>query len=265
MKRNLYLLYSYIYFYFKAERFFKLNFILANLTNIIHQLLGLLFISVVFRYLPTAKNWDYYECLFLQSFANLVIVNFHMFFSGYTNFSSKYLHSKKYDIILMRPINSLWQVLCENIYLNRIPNAILAIGIMIFAFLHIKTHENIVLLILILLIFFILALTMLALICILLTSFSFSIKTRVNLFVPLMNLFELSRFPFILYSKFIVIIFTYILPLAYVAYIPSAFVLKKLTSPYLIIHILVYTIILWLIIKKLWRKQEMKYIGISVQ
>ncbi len=264
MKRNLYLLYSYVYFYFKASHFFKLNFILANLTNLVHQILGVIFISIVFRYLPNAENWNYYECLFLQGFANLVIVNFHMFFSGYTNFASKYLHSKKYDVILMRPINSLWQVFIENIKLDRIPNSILAISIMIYAFSNIEVHINIILLILSLFLFLLLSLISLALLCILLSSISFSIKSRVNLFVPLMNLFELSRFPFTLYSKILIILFTYVLPLAQVAYIPSAYIFKKIDNPIFTIQILVYNTILFFIVKRFWRRQELKFVGISV-
>lgn len=264
MKNIIHLFWSYIYFYFKASAFFKLNFILKNLTNIVYQLLSVLFLFIVFKYIPTANGWSYYECLFLQSIANLVIVNFYIFFSGYTNFASKYLYSKRYDIILMRPLHSLLQILFENISLERIPNAALALIIMAYAYIHLDMNINIFLIIPILILYSILSLTILGCICILLTSISFSIKMRVNLFVPLMNLFEFARYPFVLYGKFIAYFFSFILPLAYAAYFPAGLLLKKITNPIIFVLPVLYILILVPITTKIWRHQELKYMGVSV-
>ena len=264
MKHTLYVLWSYIYFYFKAAAFFKLNFMLGNITNSVHQVLGVVFIVTVFNYIPAAEHWGYYECLFLQGFANLVIVAFHMFFSGYTNFASKYLYSKKYDIVLMRPISSLLQVLAENISLDRIPNAVLAFTIMCYAYVHIDIHINIFIMILILLLYLVLNLVILACICILLTSISFSLNMRVNVFVPLMNVFEFTRYPFVLYGKIISIFFTFAIPLASVAYFPVGYVLRKIANPLVLVLPFIHALVLVPITQKVWRRQELKYTGVSI-
>lgn len=260
MKHKLFIFCSYLYFHCKATAFFKFNFLLKNISNTIYQALGVLSLFIIFKHLPQAENWNYYECLFLQGYANCVIATFHFFFSGFTNFASNYLYSREYDIVLMRPVPSLLQVMAANISIDRLPNIIVAVLIMVFASVNMQVQIS-VFTILFFIVFLILNVAVLGCINILLCSISFSIDMKVNLFVPLMNSFEFARYPFVLYSKIIVFVFTFVLPLATVAYLPVGFVLNKIAQSYTLLIPVVYLVVLVPVTLVVWRQQELKYGG----
>jgi ABC-2 type transport system permease protein len=214
------------------------DFIIQFVTIFLYQLLGLIFIGIIFSKVPQIKGWSFYEVLFIFGFFNVVTGFFYMHFAWTLWFPNSYIINRGLDALLTRPLNPYFQLIAEELgnSIQEIFSLLLGIAIMIFAAFGLGLEFNFLLLIY-------LAVGLLCGVLILgglftaLTSLAFWIKGTASVASPLMSLMDFAQYPLTIYNKILRFIFTFILPFGFLAFYPGAAVLRAGYGDYILLGI----------------------------
>lgn len=204
------------------------DFWIEALSVILYQGLGLAFLSVIFGHVTGLAGWSFGEVLFIFGAFQVVTSLFYLFFPWTLWFSDHYLVRRGLDVILVRPLPPFLQVMAEGAGagLSELTGVVLGAGIIAFASQAIGWQPTIT----------DLALFILALFCGMLilggmftslAMFGFWAKTTNSAATPLMEILEFGQYPLTIYPSWLRWAFTFLLPLGFVAFVPSAMVLGR--------------------------------------
>lgn len=203
------------------------NFIIYFFTILFYQALFIIFMSVIFQYVPNIKGWNFFEILFIFGFFNIVSGIFYLIFAWTLWFPTKYLLTGKLDVLLVLPINSFLGILLEE--LGRSVSEIITIflGILYVTLSILKLNIN---LNLINLFYFLLnvlsGVLILGGIFTIFTSFSFFFKSRTPMVTPLIYFMELAQYPIDIFNKWLRVFLIYILPIAFAGFFPAVSIIR---------------------------------------
>lgn len=221
-----------------AATFFSLNirefmadresFLLYLLTIGLQQALFFVFIGVVFSFVPSIEGWRFEEILFIYGYYTSVTGLFYMFFAWMIWFPDKYLLRRGLDTILTYPLPPYFCILYRELGRSVMEILSVFLGFIIMGYsisvLHIKPGLFQVLQ---------LATAMLGSFAILvgifslLTASSFYLKGHASLASPVMDVIQFAQYPTEIYGQWIKALITYVFPIGYVAFYPSATILAQ--------------------------------------
>lgn len=216
---------DYLSQYFKVKMSYRANFITELLSNIVSELLNLVFILVVFTHVPTLQGWTMYEITFIYGYFLVPYALFTMFF-GFWDFNERYIIKGEMDRILTRPVNHLAQISLESISPDRLFGVLTGLLIMLYAGwklqLTITWYDPIIFILLVLSSTLIYGGVYTAI-----ASVSFYSDSRTGIAPMIWNIQNYGRYPVDIYNNAIAILLKWILPFAFVGFYPSAYFLKK--------------------------------------
>ncbi|WP_134687139.1 ABC transporter permease [Brevibacillus migulae] len=211
--------------YFKSRLAYRANFLSELVSNLVFEVINLVFILVVFQHVSTMKDWTRDEIIFIYGFFLVPYAVFSMFFS-FWDFNEKYIIRGEMDRILTRPINNLAQVCLESIAPDRIFGVITGLIIMGYAAFQLKlTFAWYDVLLFILLV--ISSSLIYAGVYTGIAAVSFFSDSRTGIAPMIWNIQNYGRYPVDVYNKVIRILLTWILPFAFVGVYPAAYFLRK--------------------------------------
>src|SRR5215467_12213747 len=131
MKRHLRLFLLYFAQYAKVRLAYKADFFIAFFSSMTATVLGFGFVLVLFSKIPQLQGWSFYEILFLYAFSLMPLGLFNVVSWNLYEFGDLYVIQGRFDRILLRPVNTLFQVLFEKFRLESLQEVVTGAWIII--------------------------------------------------------------------------------------------------------------------------------------
>lgn len=225
MKQIIGLFTDYLSQYFKTRLAYRTDFLGELVSNLIFELINLVFIIVVFQHVPFLNEWTRDEIIFIYGFFLVPYALFTMFF-GFWDFNEKYIIRGEMDRVLTRPVHNLAQICLESIAPDRIFGVITGLIIMGYAAVSLQlSFAWYDVFLFILLVFSSVLIYAGVYTCI--AAVSFFSDSRTGIAPMIFNIQNYGRYPVDVYNKIIRFILTWILPFAFVGVYPAAYFLGK--------------------------------------
>lgn len=212
--------------YLKTKMAYRTDFLFYILSDFLLQSMNLIFILVVFRHVDQIRGWSREEMLFIYGFFMVPFGFYSGFFNHLFDVPEKYVMEGQLDRILVRPLNSLFQVIMETMNLELIAGIIPGLVIMGYAAASLKLQWywwDIPLFLVM-----VLGATLIyAGIYVTLASLGFWFEGRMGLMPMVYNLSNYGRYPVNVYKGILRFILTWVLPFAFVGFYPSTILMRR--------------------------------------
>ncbi len=226
MRRYLSLLGRYFIQYSKVRLAYRLDFFISVLATTLTTAFGVAVVFLIFRRVPAVAGWSFTQILFLYGFSLLPLSLFNMLSLNLYYFSETYLIMGKFDQVLLRPLNSLFQILFEKFRLESLGDTLLGLVIVVscarqlrlplgpaeWAFLALATLCGCAIYLAVFL---------------MLTCVSFWMEDRVGVIPPVYNMLAFGRYPMDIYGGFIRFLLSWVVPFGFASFYPTAALLGK--------------------------------------
>src|SRR5215469_10631789 len=113
MRRHLRLFVLYFAQYVKVRLSYKADFFIAFFSSMAATVIAFGFVLVLFTKIPRLQGWSFYEILFLYAFSLIPLGLFNVVSWNLYEFGDLYIIQGRFDRILLRPVDTLFQVLFE--------------------------------------------------------------------------------------------------------------------------------------------------------
>ncbi len=215
------LAFAYMAQFIKTRLEYKADFLLGIFTIILFHGVSLLFIHVLFiKQGITLNGWSKDEILFIYGFSIFPLNLFFCFFSSLYAFASQHIVEGQFDRILLRPLNTLFQVLLEKVDVDDLFGAAAGFAIVAYASNRLGIDWTFgKLLVAALLVAC--GVMIYAGVFVSLAALSFWFPDRMGFMPPVFNMIAFGKYPVEIYNKVLQAILLWIIPFAFVAFIPS--------------------------------------------
>ncbi|OMF98606.1 ABC-2 family transporter protein [Paenibacillus sp. FSL R7-0337] len=204
---------------------FKADFYIMMISGVLSELLGIVFIWVLYQRIPNINGWTMWEILFMYAMVFITSGIVSVFFEGTWSVAST-INRGDLDRILLRPIPPLVQIFTLNIGANGLSNLLVGTVLLVQAL----NNSNVIwspAKILLFIIMFISAIVIRVSVNIAAAATTFWMKSGGNPILTLMmNMLEFSKYPVTIFGKGIQLIIVIIIPFAFVGYSPAVWVFK---------------------------------------
>lgn len=217
---------SYCTQYMKGLLVYRADFFFQFFSDLLSQAMNLAFILVVFQHIELLEGWGKGEILFIYGFFLLPYACFNAFFSGFFEVPEKYILKGELDRILTRPVDSLLQVIMEQIELESLSGLLTGILILLYSY-RLLDFNLFWWDIPILFVMVISATLIYGGIYIALASLAFWFEGKVALMPTIYNLSVYGRYPTTIYKGIVRFALTWVLPFAFVGFYPAALIMKR--------------------------------------
>jgi len=206
--------------FLKMRLAYRMDFIVDTLAVSFSMLIQLSVLSVLFSKVRSLEGWSFEQVLFIYGFSLLPLGLFNLISVNFYGFSDKYIIGGKFDRVLLRPVNSLVQVIFESFNVSGLNEIILGTAVMIYASMKLELTFGVVDFLALLVLAPSAALVYTG-VFLAITSVAFWYEDKMGLAPPVYNIIRFSRYPMTIYSLPVRLILTFVLPFAWVAYYPS--------------------------------------------
>lgn len=226
MKRHLRLFLLYFAQYAKVRLAYKADFFIAFFSSMAATVLGFGFVLVLFSKIPQLQDWSFYEILFLYGFSLVPLGFFNVISWNLYEFGDIYIIQGRFDRVLLRPVDTLFQVLFEKFRLESLQEVVTGVAVAAFCLrrLHLgwRTDDYF---------WFSLMVICGALIYLsvflILTAVSFWFEDRVGIVPPVFNMLTFGRYPLTIYNVFIQFLLSWIIPFGFASFYPTTHFLRR--------------------------------------
>lgn len=227
LKLHIELSFAYMAQFIKTRLEYKADFLLGLATIFMFHGVSLMFIHVLFvDKAVTLKGWTKYEVLFIYGFSIFPLNLFFCFFSSLYAFANQHIIEGQFDRVLVRPLNTLYQVLLEKIDVDDLFGALA--GFLIVGYASNKmdltwTLGQVGIASLLILC----GVMIYAGVFVSLAALSFWFPDRNGFMPPVFNMIAFGKYPVEIYHHVIQVVLLWIIPFAFVAFVPSTHFLDR--------------------------------------
>jgi ABC-2 type transport system permease protein len=226
MKRHFRLFALYFAQYFKVRLAYKADFFIAFFSSMAATVLGFGFVLVLFTKIPRLQGWSFYEILFLYAFSLIPLGFFNVVSWNLYEFGDIYIIQGRFDRILLRPINTLFQVLFEKFRIESLQEVITGLLVLSLASSRLGHRWAAADFVWFPLMILSGAVIYLA-VFLILTAVSFWFEDRVGIVPPVFNMLTFGRYPLTIYSVFIQFLLSWIIPFGFASFYPTTHFLDR--------------------------------------
>jgi ABC-2 type transport system permease protein len=226
VKRHLRLFLLYFAQYAKVRLAYKGDFFIAFFSSMTATVLGFGFVLVLFSKIPQLQGWTFYEILFLYAFSLVPLGFFNVVSWNLYEFGDIYIIQGRFDRILLRPIDTLFQVLFEKFRIESLQEVVTGLLVIGIAVKHLKLALSRADYLWFPVMVLCGALIYLA-VFLILTAVAFWFEDRVGIVPPVFNMLTFGRYPLTIYSVFIQFMLSWIIPFAFASFYPTAHFLGR--------------------------------------
>ena len=212
--------------YIKSLIEYRVDFVLGLIGFILIQFTGIVFLSIIFKMIPSLSGWSFYEILFIYGFAQIPRGIDHVFTDYLWIFSWKTIVHGEFDKYLLRPINPLFQVIAESFQPDGFGEIIIGSILVVYSSIKMGLTFGVtdILLFLVAIIF---GAGIYTAIKLAVTSIAFWVKFAQSYLFMAYQLSDFAKYPMGIYPKGIKIILTAIIPFAFTGYFPGSYFLGR--------------------------------------
>ncbi len=239
---------------------YRVDFFIGIVSMLVEQVLSIVFLVVIFYNIPQIDEWKFEEILLMYAFSMLGRAIDVIFFDNFWTFGWRYVVTGKFDQILTKPMNIVFQLASERIQIHGIGYLITGFGTLIYSLNLLEVQVGIIE-ILVIIIFTIATGLIFSGINLFLMTFAFWIKNPLHLMVTTFTFSMIGRYPITIFPLFFVIITTFILPYSFTGYYPATFFFTG--SHYSSISLLtpIVAILVWIVSYNFFMFGARRYVG----
>lgn len=228
MKRYFHLYNIFLQQYIKKLMQSKLDFFIGVISFFLNQLIGIVFLQLVFNRIPDLNGWSFYQLVFIYGFAQIPRGIDHFFTDYLWVFTRKTIKEGGFDRYLLRPVNPLFQVLVERCQPDGLGEVVVGVLLTCYAAAKLKiTITGISLLTF--LIAVIAGAVIYTSVKLFFASNAFFMKECYGLLYTAYNMSDFAKYPTEIYSAPVRTVISWILPFAFTAFIPAEYFLKEMS------------------------------------
>ncbi|MGH8889782.1 MAG: ABC transporter permease [Acidothermaceae bacterium] len=247
---------------FRGQLEYRLDFVILLLMGVAYQSSGLAFIWVVLQRFDTIGGWSFHELVFLYALRLLAHVVWYIPFNqiGYVD---QLVREGVFDQILVRPMNPLLQVMTRKFSMNIVGDAVLCVALFSYAVATAPVHLSAIDVVYIALAVLGGALAEGAFV-LMVSSLAFRVLQTWALDYLVDNVYLMfGSYPLRIFGFAASWAFTWIVPVAFVSYIPSSVLLGRsgeLHIPTVVAGGAPAVGVLWFVLAyQVWRRQLRSY------
>ena len=226
LKRHARLFALYFSQYAKARLEYRLDFFSSVFASFLGTAASFGFLLIVFSRVPALEGWTYEEMIFLYGFSLIPLGVFNVLSWNLYLFSDRYLIEGRFDRVLVRPVDSVFQVVFESFRLEALQETVTGAVAVAWAAhrLHLTFSALDVLLFVLWAVF---GAAIYLAIFIGLTATSFWIEDRIGIVPPVFNLMQFGRYPLTIYDGWIRFTLSFVIPFAFASFYPVVRFLRR--------------------------------------
>ncbi|WP_240941250.1 ABC-2 family transporter protein [Paenibacillus sp. HB172176] len=226
IKRSFYLFYRYMLQNIKAILEYQSDFFILMSAAVLTQVLGFIFIWVVFRQIPDIHGWTFWEVVLMYAMLFFATGCSTFFFEGTWRLSS-YILRGGMDIYLIRPVSPILQVLSSAVGMNGLGNLTVGAFLIVSSLIHVDVEWTIFKMVLFLL-FVVSGVVIRTAINLAANCIAFWLLGSGNPFSMMVStLGDFAKFPISIYSIGIKVLISVIIPFSFIGYVPASFLFGK--------------------------------------
>ncbi len=258
MKRHVRLFLLYFAQYAKVRLAYKADFFIAFFSSMTATVLGFGFVLVLFTKIPRLEGWSFYEILFLYAFSLLPLGFFNVVSWNLYEFGDIYIIQGRFDRILLRPVDTLFQVLFEKFRIESLQEVVTGLLVVTVCVGKLGLSWSVADSLWFALMVACGALIYLS-VFLILTAVSFWFEDRVGIVPPVFNMLTFGRYPLTIYNVFIQFMLSWIIPFGFASFYPTTHFLKRQAfAPYFYL-VPVVTVAFCLLACSTWQKGVENY------
>jgi len=243
----------------KSKMSYRSDFIISTIGMIATNITGFISFWILFRNFPSINGWDYYEMLFLYGFSLVSLTPVQCLFDN--NWSLRMnVYSGDFIKYCFRPINLFFYYQSEVFDIKGLGQLAFGIGTIAYAWAHMTLPFTFWALCQLIVFLITASLIMIAMqnaaaaTCFWLTNSFFVLDLA-------LKMKDFAKYPITIFNSVFKFIFTFILPIAFIAYYPSLVILRPDEIPVLTWLSPVIGVIFFLLSVKFWMYGARKYNG----
>ena len=226
MRRGLEIFGGYLVQFLKVRLAYRAEVLGEILSGALGTAASLLFILLLFEKTPALAGWTREEAVFVFGLSMIAYGLYSVVSMNLYEFADRYVVEGRFDRILLRPVNSFFQVLFESFRLTPLGDVLVGVGTIAYSASRLGIG------------FGVWDLLWLAgaavsgaviLVCVFgtLTTVSFRFEDRIGIIPPVFNLIQFARYPLPVFNRPLSFLLRFVIPFAFLAFYPSAHFLKK--------------------------------------
>ena len=215
----------------KSKMSYRADFVISNIGMIVSNLVGFVTFYILFQNFPSINGWTMYEMLFLYGFSLIALTPVQCFFDN--NWNLRYaVKTGNFIKYCFRPINIFFYYMSEVFDVKGLGQLAFGVLTLVFAWSHLAlpvtfvTVGQTVLFLIAASLFMIAIMNFAAATC-------FWIQNSGDIMVIMFRFKDFAKYPASIFNSVFRMFFTFVIPIAFIAYYPSLVILRPNSVPLL--------------------------------
>lgn len=243
----------------KSKMSYRADFIISTIGMIFTNIAGFVSFWILFKNFSSIDGWGYYEILFLYGFSLISLTPVQCLFDN--NWSLRnYVYSGDFIKYCFRPINLFFYYQSEVFDVKGLGQLAFGVGTLAYSWIKLGLGFSLLMLLKVIVFLITASLVMIAL----QNAAAATCFWIVNSFYILdltLKFKDYAKYPVTIFSPVFRFIFTFLMPIAFIAYYPSLVILRPDVVPLLSWLSPIFGIVFFFLSYKLWMFGAMKYSG----
>ena len=243
----------------KSKMSYRADFIISNIGMIISNLVGFVTFYILFSNFPSINGWTMYEMLFMYGFSLIALTPLQCFFDN--NWNLRFMvRTGDFIKYCFRPINIFFYFISEVFDVKGLGQLCFGVGTLVYAWSHLAIPVTFVTIIQTVLYLLAASLFMIAIMNFAAAT-CFWIQNSGYVMVIMFRFKDFAKYPASIFNTVFRVIFTFVIPIAFIAYYPSLVVLRPDNVPLLSWLSPLIGLVFFYLSYKFWMLGARKYDG----
>lgn len=243
----------------KSKMSYRADFIISLIGMICTNISGFAAIWITFRNFPSIMGWNYYEMLFLYGFSLLALTPVQCFFDNNWNLRT-YVYSGDFIKYCFRPINLFFYFISEVFDIKGIGQFLFGSATLLYTWNKLGLDISAFIIIKLIICLITASLFMIALMNAAAATCFWIVNSGIVM-VFAFNFKDYAKYPVSIFSSVFRFAFTFIIPIAFIAYYPSMVFLRPDNIPVLTYVSPFFGVFWFWLSYKIWMKGALSYNG----
>ncbi len=258
VKKHLSVYISFFRMYMKSRLIYKTDFVLGFTSQLINLIFSVAFLTLIFTQVQAIDGWSFNEILLLAGVGGVILNLHHIFFFGLYTLGRDYIVSGRFDRFRVRPLNTLFQVYASHVGDDNLSKFLANIALIIYASIQLGISISIFTVIYGSIALVSGVMVIMAIFLGLATTAFWTGRSRA-VFWLFFRISDFRKYPYGIYFDSVKILLVTIIPIAFMSYFPTAFILGREDYYYLQLFTLLAGPVFFLITYRFWKAGLRRY------
>ena len=226
--RSLAIYSAYFAQFLKARLSYRADFFASLAANFVVGASGMVFIVLLMdgKTVTNLRGWNREQVLFIYGYSMIAMAIFTTVAINLYSFPDRYIIQGNFDRVLLRPLNSLCQVLFESFNIEAVGSLAVGAGVIIYSAVKLRLSFGLADWLWLALSSVSGSLVLLS-VFVIVSSLSFHFEDRLGIAAPVYNLVNFSRYPLTIFHPVLQFILSWVIPFGFVAFYPATHFLGR--------------------------------------